>query len=170
MIKAIAKWLGLDMTRIQCTSDLLPSEIIGVETFSTAREAFIFHPGPIFSNIVLVDELNRASPRTQSALLEGMAEGLVSVNRKTYPLPQPFIVFATQNPSDYIGTYPLPESQLDRFAAKLHLSYPSDEREREILGASSVDPVSEIGEPILNVEIRARCKRELRAFTSPIAS
>ena len=141
VIKAISKLLGLEMRRIQCTSDLLPSDIIGVEVFSSSTQSFEFHKGPIFSNIVLADELNRASPRTQSALLEAMGEGFVTVDRHTYELPRPFILFAAQNPSDHIGTYPLPESQLDRFSVKLRLDYPSEQKEREIFRISALDPV-----------------------------
>ncbi len=149
LIKAVAKLLGLEMARVQCTSDLLPSDILGVEVFSTEKEQFAFHKGPIFSNIVFVDELNRCSPRTQSALLEAMAEGIVTLNRTTYTLPNPFVVFATQNPSDFVGTYPLPESQLDRFAAKIHLNYPSSNREKEIFMRSAADPISDV--PQLNL-------------------
>jgi MoxR-like ATPase len=142
LIKALAKLVGMEMSRIQCTSDLLPSDLLGVEVFSATKEQFIFHPGPLFSNFVLVDELNRTSPRTQSALLEAMAEDVVSINRKQYPLPQPFLVFATQNPSDHLGTYSLPESQLDRFAAKIRLWYPVDAQERSIFTASALDPIA----------------------------
>jgi MoxR-like ATPase len=152
LVKALSRWLGLSMSRIQCTSDLLPADILGVEVYSQATDAFVFHQGPIFSQIVLVDELNRASPRTQSALLEAMAEGVVSLNRKAYPLPQPFLVCATQNPSDYVGTYRLPESQLDRFAAKVHLDYPSDEREREILSQGAGDVLSRLGGALLDAQ------------------
>jgi MoxR-like ATPase len=141
LIKALAKLLGLEMSRIQCTSDLLPSDILGVEVYSASREAFVFHPGPVFSNFLLVDELNRTSPRSQSALLEAMAEGVVTINRKVYPLPQPFLVFATQNPSDHVGTYALPESQLDRFAARVRLWYPVDAQERQIFTQSARDPL-----------------------------
>lgn len=154
LIKSISKMLGLEMSRIQCTSDLLPSDILGVEVFSSRKEDFSFHKGPVFSNLVFVDELNRCSPRTQSALLEAMAEGVVTLNRTTYELPKPFVVFATQNPSDFVGTYPLPESQLDRFAVKLHLHYPSSPREKEIFQVASGDPLQQVaslnvGAPVL---------------------
>jgi len=148
LIKTLAKLLGLDMSRIQCTADLLPSDILGIEVFSSEKDTFTFHQGPIFSHIVFVDELNRCSPRTQSALLEAMAEGIVTLNRTTHALPSPFVVFATQNPSDFVGTYPLPESQLDRFSAKIHLNYPSESRERSIFSQSSPDPIA--GVPELN--------------------
>lgn len=156
LIKAVAKLLGLEMARVQCTSDLLPSDILGVEVFSSEKEQFAFHKGPIFSNIVFVDELNRCSPRTQSALLEAMAEGIVTLNRTTHPLPNPFVVFATQNPSDFVGTYPLPESQLDRFAAKIHLNYPSASREKEILMHSVTDPLSDVPQLNLGPELLAQ--------------
>jgi len=142
LIKAVAKLMGCEMKRVQCTSDLLPSDIIGVEVYNTQEHEFVFHKGPIFTNIILADELNRASPRTQSALLEAMGEGFVTVERKTYPLPKPFIVFASQNPSHHIGTYPLPESQLDRFSVKLSLNYPSQNKEIEIFAVSSLDPLT----------------------------
>jgi MoxR-like ATPase len=144
VIKALAKMLGLEMSRIQCTSDLLPSDILGVEIYSPQKDAFIFHPGPVFSSILFVDELNRCSPRTQSALLEAMAEGVVTVNRRAYPLPKPFLVFATQNPSEYTGTYALPESQLDRFAARIQMGYPLADKEREILMGAQRDPIAAI--------------------------
>jgi MoxR-like ATPase len=150
VIKALARILGLDMKRVQCTSDLLPSDIIGVEVFNANTQEFTFHRGPLFSHILLADELNRASPRTQSALLEAMGEGSVTVDRRTYPLPSPFLVFAAQNPSDSIGTYPLPESQLDRFAIKLKLNYPADEKEREIFQRSDLDPLSGLAEGLIS--------------------
>lgn len=149
-IKAISRLLGLEMRRVQCTSDLLPSDIIGVEVFHAASQSFEFHKGPLFSNIVLADELNRASPRTQSALLEAMGEGFVTVDRHTYELPKPFILFAAQNPSDHIGTYPLPESQMDRFSVKLRLEYPSEEKEREIFKKSVIDPVAVLTANVLS--------------------
>lgn len=145
VIKALSQLLGLEMKRIQCTSDLLPSDILGVEVFNPSEQKFVFHPGPIFSPIVLADELNRASPRTQSALLEAMGEGAVSIDKKTYQLPTPFILFAAQNPSDHLGTYPLPESQLDRFAIKIRLDYPENKKELEIFTQASLNPLSNLG-------------------------
>ncbi len=139
LIKALSQWLGLSMTRIQCTSDLLPSDILGVEVYQSSKETFVFQPGPVFSNFVFVDELNRASPRTQSALLEAMAEGVVTIQKTTYPLPKPFLIFAAQNPSTQMGTYALPESQWDRFSACLSLGYPSEEKEISILENSLKD-------------------------------
>jgi len=143
-IKALAKMLNLNVSRIQFTSDLLPSDIIGVEIFNVATNTFEFHKGPVFANVVMADELNRASPRTQSALLEAMGEGMVSVDRKTYELPQPFTVFASQNPTSSIGTYDIPESQMDRFSALLRIGYPEAERERQIFHASSSEPLKDV--------------------------
>lgn len=143
-IKAFSKLTGLQVSRIQCTSDLLPSDIIGVEIFDTRTHEFVFHKGPIFSEIVFVDELNRASPRTQSALLEAMGEGQVSVDRKTYFLSQPFLVFASQNPEENYGTFPLPESQLDRFSAKIQFGYPERDQELSIFSESAADPIANV--------------------------
>src|SRR5690606_3100314 len=111
--------------RVQCTPDLLPTDITGVSIFNRKTEEFEFRPGPIFHQVVVADEINRATPRTQSALLEAMAEGQVSVDGTTYPLKQPFIVFATQNPVEHEGTFPLPEAQLDRFMMRISMGYPS---------------------------------------------
>ena len=149
IIKATSRLLGLEMKRIQCTSDLLPSDIIGIEVYNAQTNQFTFHRGPIFANVVLADELNRSSPRTQSALLEAMGESLVTVDRETHILPKPFIVFAAQNPSDHLGTYPLPESQLDRFSVKLCLGYPEAKKEKEIFSQCSLDPVAQVVEGCL---------------------
>ena len=130
---AVAKALGLSFGRIQCTSDLLPTDITGLSIYKKNTGEFEFHPGPIFNNIVLVDEINRATPKTQSALLEGMGEKQTTIEGRTYRLPQPFFVIATQNPIEQFGTYPLPESQLDRFMMKISIGYMSREAEREIL-------------------------------------
>lgn len=129
----LALSLGLSFQRIQFTSDLLPSDILGVTVYDPERREFEFRQGPIFSNIVLVDEINRTTPKTQSALLEAMSTAKVSVERTTYDLPQPFMVIATQNPVESHGTFPLPQSQLDRFLMRLHLGYPMPEFERHIL-------------------------------------
>jgi len=130
---ALAKVLGLSFQRIQFTSDLLPADVLGYSVYSREAGNLVFHPGPIFSQMVLADEINRASPRTQSALLEAMEEGQVSIEGETRPLPRPFFVIATQNPVDQDGTYPLPESQLDRFLMRLQLGYPAPTAERELL-------------------------------------
>jgi MoxR-like ATPase len=131
--QALARSLGLSFSRIQFTSDLLPSDLIGVSVYERQKEAFVFHPGPVFAQVLLADEINRAGPRTQSALLEAMEERQVSVEGETRPLPAPFFVIATQNPSEQLGTHPLPESQLDRFAMRLSLGYPDAAAERALL-------------------------------------
>lgn len=133
LAEAMARILGLDMQRIQFTSDLLPADILGVSIFDRREQSFTFLPGPIFSQVILADEINRATPKTQSALLEAMEEGQTTMDGQTRPLPQPFFVIATQNPLHQIGTYPLPESQLDRFLMRLRLGYPSAATERELL-------------------------------------
>ncbi len=130
---ALAVSLGLDFRRVQFTADLMPSDLIGVSVFERAKDAFVFHPGPVFAQVLLADEINRAGPKTQSALLEAMEEQQVSVESLTRALPRPFFVIATQNPSDQLGTYPLPESQLDRFLLRITLGYPDRAAERELL-------------------------------------
>ena len=130
---ALADALGLSWKRVQFTSDLLPADILGVSVFDSKESSFSFHPGPIFTQLLLADEINRTTPRTQSALLEAMAEGQVTVEGETRPLPQPFFVIATQNPIHQSGTYPLPESQLDRFLMRLELGYPQPSAERQML-------------------------------------
>jgi MoxR-like ATPase len=131
--KSLAAALGGSFKRIQGTADLMPSDIIGVHVFDTARNEFVFRPGPLFAEVLLFDEINRAGPKTQSALLEAMEERQVSVERKNYRLPPGFLVIATQNPRDFEGTYPLPESQLDRFMLRIDLSYPAREHELAVL-------------------------------------
>jgi len=130
---ALARVLGLHYQRIQFTSDLLPSDLLGVSVYERDSAAFRFHPGPVFSNIVLADEINRATPKTQSALLEAMEECQVTIEGETRPLPQPFFVIATQNPLYQVGTFPLPESQLDRFLMRIELGYPDTAAERSLL-------------------------------------
>lgn len=129
----LAHLFGLAYQRIQFTSDILPADIIGSTVFDARAHSFSFHPGPLFKQMVLADEINRATPKAQSALLEAMEERQVTVEGKTYPLPQPFFVIATQNPSYQIGTFPLPESQLDRFLMRIELGYPNPRAERELL-------------------------------------
>lgn len=136
LAQLLARLLGLQFQRIQFTSDMLPADIIGVSVFDRASSCFVFHPGPIFSQLILADEVNRATPKTQSALLEAMEEGQVTTEGMTRRLPSPFFVIATQNPSHQIGTFPLPESQLDRFLMKIELGYPDREAERELLGGA----------------------------------
>jgi len=129
----LAKTLGLSYQRIQFTSDMLPTDILGVSVFDRQSGKFEFHPGPVFSQFILADEVNRATPRAQSALLEAMEENQITLEGQTRQLPEPFFVIATQNPSNQIGTFPLPESQLDRFMMRLHLGYPDNNAERELL-------------------------------------
>lgn len=131
--KSLAKTLGLEFRRLQCTPDLLPSDITGSSIFDPARRVFEFRPGPVFTGLFLADEINRTSPKTQSALLEAMAEHQVSVEGRTIDLPPPFHVFATANPIEFEGTYPLPEAQLDRFLVRLAVGYPGAEAERDII-------------------------------------
>ena len=130
---ALARTFGLQFARVQFTSDLMPSDLMGVSVFERNRDGFVFHPVPLFTQVLLADEINRASPKTQSALLEAMEEQQVSVEGETRPLPQPFFVIATQNPHDQLGTHALPESQLDRFLMRIHLGYPSRDAERRLL-------------------------------------
>lgn len=129
----LAKVLGLEFQRLQFTSDMLPADILGTSIFDRETNRFSFHPGPIFHQVILADEINRATPKTQSALLEAMEERQVTIEGKTYPLPQPFFVIATQNPTYQIGTYPLPESQLDRFLMRINIGYPDKQAERALL-------------------------------------
>jgi MoxR-like ATPase len=129
----LAKTLGLDFNRIQFTSDMLPADILGVAIFDRNSHEFSLHKGPIFTQMILADEINRATPRTQSALLEAMEEHQVTIENETYDLPEPFFIIATQNPTHQLGTYPLPESQLDRFLMRLELGYPDAESERALL-------------------------------------
>jgi MoxR-like ATPase len=133
---ALAISLGLKFSRVQFTADLMPSDLVGVSVFERAHDHFVFHPGPVFAQVLLADEINRAGPKTQSALLEAMEEQQVSVDNETRPLPKPFFVIATQNPSDQLGTYPLPESQLDRFLLRITLGYPDRASERTLLAGS----------------------------------
>ncbi|MFO1372265.1 MAG: AAA family ATPase [Candidatus Competibacteraceae bacterium] len=130
---ALARCLGLQYQRIQFTSDLLPADILGAAVYERQRETFVFHPGPIFAQLILADEINRATPKTQSALLEAMEEGQVTIEGETRKLPEPFFVIATQNPAYQIGTFPLPESQLDRFMMRIELGYPDAKAERLLL-------------------------------------
>lgn len=145
----LANALGLGFQRIQFTSDMLPADILGVSIYNRETGEFYFHPGPIFTEIILADEVNRATPRTQSALLEAMEENQVTIEGETRPLPRPFFVIATQNPSNQIGTFPLPESQLDRFMMKLELGYPDNQAEKDLLkGRDRRELLKEIPEVI----------------------
>ena len=151
---SLSRVFGLSFSRIQGTSDLLPSDITGASLYNKREEKFEFHPGPIFANVVLVDEINRMSPKTQSALLEPMEEGQVTVDGVTYPLPKPFFLIATQNPIEYYGTFPLPEAQLDRFLMKISIGYPERNFEKEILKRGSLkEELSQIPSQFLPEEI-----------------
>ncbi len=159
---AIATSLGLKFQRIQFTSDLLPADILGVSVFNRDSGGFEFHPGPIFTNVVLADEVNRATPRAQSALLEAMEETQVTTEGETRALPRPFFVIATQNPSHQIGTFPLPESQLDRFLMRIELGYPDAQAERALLnGTDRRDLLSQL-QPRLNADGLLALQREVQ--------
>ncbi|HJY85724.1 MAG TPA: MoxR family ATPase [Candidatus Acidoferrales bacterium] len=150
LAQALARSFNCSFHRIQFTSDLLPSDVIGISMFNQTLQEFEFKPGPIFANIVLADEINRTTPKTQSALLEAMNEAQVTVDNRTHPLPQPFMVMATQNPIEHHGTYPLPESQLDRFLLRIRMGYPSRSSEKEIIrnhhGPSSIARIQPVME------------------------
>jgi MoxR-like ATPase len=168
LAQALAKSFHCTFQRIQFTSDLLPSDVLGVSVYNPESREFEFRSGPIFANVVLADEINRTTPRTQSALLEAMNEAQVSIDGKTLTLPQPFLVIATQNPVEHHGTYPLPESQLDRFLMRIKMGYPSPETEREILrkrvgilGENPLDalePVAEVSEVLAMQDAVAQIK------------
>ena len=160
---ALAATLGLGFQRVQFTSDLLPSDIVGVSVYDAQAAAFSFHPGPVFAHVLLADEINRAPPRTQSALLEAMAEQQVTVDGTTHALPEPFFVIATQNPVDLAGTYPLPDSQLDRFLLRLHLGYPDPDAERALLsGADRRDLIAQ-ALPVLGADDVLRLREAVLA-------
>ncbi|MCG8464173.1 MAG: MoxR family ATPase [Xanthomonadales bacterium] len=159
---ALALTLGLDYNRIQFTSDLLPADVLGVSIYHNAENRFDFHPGPVFSQVVLADELNRATPKTQSSLLEAMAEGQISIDGNTRALPQPFFVIATQNPLDLVGTYPLPDSQLDRFLLNISLGYPSREAERRLLQEDTRANLLIELKPVLNAQSLGELKAAVR--------
>jgi MoxR-like ATPase len=151
---ALALILECRFHRIQFTSDLLPSDIVGISIYNQPRQAFEFKPGPIFANIILADEINRTTPKTQSALLEAMSEGQVTADNQTIELPKPFLVLATQNPVEHHGTYPLPESQLDRFLMRIKMGYPSSEDEKEIFRSQSqAHPLSSLRAVISSAEV-----------------
>ncbi len=157
---ALARTFGLQFSRVQFTSDLMPSDLLGVSVFERGRDQFVFHPGPLFAQVLLADEINRASPKTQSALLEAMEEKQVSVEGQTRPLPAPFFVIATQNPHDQQGTYALPESQLDRFLMRISLGYPDRAAERLLLSGADrrqlVDALPSLLTPAELLELQAQ--------------
>ncbi|MDW8294557.1 MAG: MoxR family ATPase [Aquificaceae bacterium] len=165
---ATARVLGLSFARVQFTSDLLPSDILGVSVYDQSKKAFVFKKGPVFNNLVLADEINRTTPKTQSALLEAMAEGKVSMDGVTYELPQPFFVIATQNPVEQQGTYPLPESQLDRFSMRLSLGYPDMETEAQILrGENPLEKVEKLKPLLKPQELLSAMDSIKRFYVSP---
>jgi MoxR-like ATPase len=162
---SLARSFNCTFQRIQFTSDLLPSDVVGISIFSQQTQCFEFRPGPIFANIVLADEINRTTPKTQSALLEAMNEFQVTVDNRTYALPQPFMVMATQNPIEHHGTYPLPESQLDRFLIRLRIGYPDVASEKEILrNFADSEPLAKI-EPVMSAQEVAELQRTVRRVT-----
>lgn len=152
LAKVLAGILGLEFRRIQCTSDMLPGDILGVSVFEQKTGIFVFHPGPIFTQIFLSDEINRATPKTQSALLEAMEERQVTIEGQTRPLARPFFVIATQNPLEQVGTFPLPESQLDRFLLRIELGYPNRSSEYDLLRGGGVGKALEKITPMLSPE------------------
>jgi MoxR-like ATPase len=152
----LAVSLGLDFRRVQFTADMMPSDLVGVSVFERSKEQFVFHPGPVFAQVLLADEINRAGPKTQSALLEAMEEHQVTVENRTRALPSPFFVIATQNPTDQVGTYPLPESQLDRFLMCITLGYPDRASERALLAGADRRSVVERLQPVMKpLELQA---------------
>ncbi len=152
MAKALARSLGATFQRVQGTPDLLPSDIIGVSYFDQGKSEFVFRQGPVFAQILLVDEVNRTTPRTQSALLEAMAERQVTIDRDTLPLPKPFLVLATQNPLELEGTFPLPEAQLDRFLLNVQIGYPTEDEEQEILHRFKYDDPLDALQSVISAE------------------
>jgi MoxR-like ATPase len=163
---ALAVSLGLKFLRVQFTADLMPSDLIGVSVFERSRDGFVFHPGPVFAQVLLADEINRAGPKTQSALLEAMEEHQVSVDNETRPLPSPFFVIATQNPSDQLGTYPLPESQLDRFLLRITLGYPDRASERGLLAGEDRRDLTLRLSPVMGPAELLRAQKAVLAVTA----
>ena len=165
---ALARTFGLQFSRVQFTADLMPSDLSGVSVYERTQEKFIFHPGPLFAQVLLADEINRASPKTQSALLEAMEEKQVTVDGETRPLPSPFFVIATQNPFDQIGTYALPESQLDRFLMRITLGYPDRAAERDLLaGLDRRDMVDALSSLLTPQELQALQSQVLAVHAAP---
>jgi MoxR-like ATPase len=157
----LARLLGLQFSRIQFTSDLLPADVVGVSVYERGKETFRFHPGPLFSQLVLADEINRATPKAQSALLEAMEERQVTVDGETHPLPEPFFVIATQNPAYQVGTFPLPESQLDRFLMRIRLGYPAAAQEKVLLAGEDRRAMVERQGPVLSPSDLARLQGQV---------
>jgi len=162
LARALARSVGCDFKRIQCTPDLLPTDVTGGSIFNQQDNEFEFRPGPLFTNLLLADEINRATPRTQAALLEAMAEGRITVDGETYTLNPPFLIIATQNPIDHEGTFPLPEAQLDRFLMKLKLGYPTIEEEQKMLEMlQHQHPVDTI-QPVVDAAELVACQKQIR--------
>ena len=164
LARSLSQSVGCTFKRAQCTPDLLPTDITGASIFNPKTTEFEFRPGPIFSNILLADEINRATPRTQSALLEAMAERRVTVDGTTYELEPPFLVIATQNPVDHEGTFPLPEAQLDRFLVRLSLGYPTAEQEAELLDRLRTGHPLDVLEAVVSIEEVRACQQAIRAI------
>ncbi len=165
---ALARTFGLQFSRVQFTADLMPSDLSGVSVYDRGKEAFVFHPGPLFAQLLLADEINRASPKTQSALLEAMEEKQVTVEGETRALPSPFFVIATQNPHDQVGTYALPESQLDRFLMRISLGYPDRAAERELLaGRDRAGMVAALPSLLQSAELAALQQAVLAIHAAP---
>jgi MoxR-like ATPase len=162
MAKSLARSIGASFQRVQGTPDLLPTDVTGISYFDQGRSAFVFRQGPIFAQILLVDEINRATPRTQSALLEAMAERQVTVERETMLLPRPYLVLATQNPVELEGTFPLPEAQLDRFLLRVRVGYPSEDEEQVILHRFKNDEPLEALQPVVSAEQVIRLQQAIR--------
>jgi MoxR-like ATPase len=162
LAQALARSLGLDFRRVQFTSDLLPADIVGNSIFDREQQHFVFHAGPIFSQVALIDEINRATPKTQSALLEAMEEGNVTIDGTTHPLPAPFFVIATQNPQRQVGTFPLPESQLDRFLMRLELGIPDRAAERAMLLGLERRELLRAVQPVLGFEALREIQKSVR--------
>jgi len=160
---ALAQTFGLQFSRVQFTADLMPSDLTGVSVYDRGQENFVFHPGPVFTQLLLADEINRASPKTQSALLEAMEEKQVSIEGRSHRLPQPFFVIATQNPLEQLGTYALPESQLDRFLMRISLGYPDRAAERELLRGNGRRDRLESLQPVLTAEQLAQLQAQVLA-------
>ncbi len=163
--KALARSISGEFRRLQFTPDLLPSDIVGGSVFNSQTSEFLFREGPLFANVVLADEINRAPPRTQSALLEAMSEDRVSVDGATYGLPQPFMVIATQNPYEFEGTYPLPESQLDRFLMRISMGYPDRADERQVLFSHRLNEPVEDLQPVITIDQLLDLQRQVREVT-----
>ena len=159
-----ASLLGLDFQRIQFTSDLLPADIVGSSVFDRDNNTFEFHSGPIFSNFILADEINRATPKTQSALLEAMEERQVTIDKQTHPMTKPFIVMATQNPGYQVGTFPLPESQLDRFLMRLSIGYPDTASEKKLLNGSNTRQLLESNKPVISADQLVSLQKQVLAI------